>query len=586
MNMCLSPELVGRYAAGSCTADERLRVENHVAACETCRDKVAASGLGEKTVTFAEDEASSSDAPTMNGVDRDQARTQSVPSPGQSGSGASIPTRATDTMFENYDIVEELPRGGQAVVYKAVHKATKTHVAIKVLLPSLLASARARYYFEREADLIAGLDHPNIVKIRDSGIFHGQYYFVMEYIQGLSLEEYVKSRELSFRERIVLFKQVCEAISYAHQQGIIHRDLKSGNILVDVRGAPHVLDFGLAKAVSLSEDDKKNAMPTLVGQLAGTISHMSPEQAAGQPGLIDVRTDVYSLGLILYHLLTGEYPYDVRGSTLEALQNIQRTEPVRPRQIIRKFDSDIEAILLAALAKDRAQRYQSVSDLMGDIENWLEGRVIRVRSISTAYLLRKIIVRHRFTSAVLGLLLLIILSFSYVSFDLYMTAKKAQKESEATALGWAAEARQSLALARQIVFTWFLDKWHENQEGESTLIVGILARGTKEQKAAAFLVNPASLGEKEDAFRRSVSQEDSWFADFVVGEHYLKAGEQAEAVDHYRRSYEAVKSSLQEGKLLGDKWLVKQVEGRLRQFDDPAGADGQSLSILSGEQQR
>ncbi len=238
-------------------------------------------------------------------------------------------------MISGYEVLEEMPRGGQAAVYKAIHTATRTKVAIKVLLPTLLASARARHYFEREAELIASLDHPNIVSIRDSGIIHHQYYFVMQYIEGQPLERYVRRQDLSFREIVILFSKVCTAITYAHQQGVIHRDLKFGNILVDKRGEPHVLDFGLAKAVGLSEESPDRALATMTGQLSGTLSTMSPEQAAGRPDQIDVRTDVYSLGVMLYHMLTGRYPYDVSGSTLEAIQNIQNADPVRPRQIDR-----------------------------------------------------------------------------------------------------------------------------------------------------------------------------------------------------------------------------------------------------------
>ena len=335
--------------------------------------------------------------------------------------GQAIPGTGQIPGFDNYEIIQELPQGGQAIVYKAIHKPTKTHVAIKILLPTLMASTRARFYFEREAELIARLDHPNIVKIRDSGIIHGQYFFVMEFIKGQPLYRYVEAQNLSFRQRIILFNKICDAVTYAHQQGIIHRDLKSGNVLIDERGEPHILDFGLAKAVGLSDTDRKDrdAVPTITGQWAGSLSNMSPEQAAAKPELIDVRTDVYALGMILYHILTGQDAYDVSGTVLDALKNIQTAEPQRPTKIIRKFDSDVEAILLAALAKDKQQRYQSVANLQNDIENWLAGRPISVRSISTLYLMRKVIARHRYVAAVVALLLVIILSFSFISFYLY-----------------------------------------------------------------------------------------------------------------------------------------------------------------------
>lgn len=579
---CLSPGLVSRYVAGNCTADERLKVERHTAVCESCRGEVELRRV-DRTMTFTQQAGASDYVPTVKRYDGDESPTIPMTQATQPESATPIPTRTEDSMFENYKIVEEMPRGGQAVVYKAIHEATKTNVAIKVLLPSLLPSARARYYFEREAELIASLDHPNIVKIRDSGIIHAQYYFVMEYIQGVPLNRHAELQELPFRERILLFKKVCEAVSYAHQQGIIHRDLKSGNILVDERGEPHILDFGLAKAVSLSEETKKGAMPTITGQWGGTLLGMSPEQASGRPELIDVRTDVYSLGVILYHLLMERYPYDVDGSMLEALQNIQTVEPIRPRQLISKFDSDVEAILLTTLAKDRAQRYQSVADLISDIENWLEGRPIRVRSISTWYVLRKIMARHRYASAVVGLVLVIILAFSYVSFDMYRMAKKAQKESEATARQWRAEADLSLALSRQIAFTFFLDAYRENRKTEAGGIVNFLSPGSKERKAAVFLMSAASLARKEEEFRRSLSEELIWFADFVVGEHHLKAGNRKEAAEYYRRSYQAAKELIENSNTKSGEWLMNQVAKRLRQVNTSIDSDEKVHSAEDGD---
>jgi serine/threonine protein kinase len=228
---------------------------------------------------------------------------RSMPEASNFLTGLQEDAAAGKSVFENYKIIDELPRGGQAAVYKATHVPTQTTVAIKVLLPTLLASARARYYFERESRLIARLEHPNIVRIRDSGIIQGQYFFVMEYIQGKGLKQFAQG--LPRRQQVQLFVKICSAVQYAHQQGIIHRDLKFANIIVDTHGEPHILDFGLAKALDLAEEDEKHGMATVTGQWAGSLSNMSPEQAAGKPDLIDMRTDIYALGMILYYLLLG-----------------------------------------------------------------------------------------------------------------------------------------------------------------------------------------------------------------------------------------------------------------------------------------
>lgn len=570
MGACLNQELIERYTAGVCVAEEKHLIETHIAKCQNCRQQIESSM---STRDRADMQNGSGDNKTAHKapvdetiVLQDDLLTRALPPEEIAPPDKPDFAKSLESMIEGYEIVEEMPRGGQAAVYKAIHTATKTNVAIKVLLPTLLASARARYYFEREAELIASLDHPNIVSIRDSGIIHHQYYFVMQYIEGVPLERYVVSEKLSFRDTVKLFNKICTAISYAHQQGVIHRDLKFANILVDKRGEPHILDFGLAKAVGLSEEAPDKAVATMTGQLAGTLSTMSPEQAAGRPDLIDVRTDVYSLGVMLYRMLTGQYPYGVTGSTLEVLQNIQKTEPIRPRHIVRKFDSDVEAIILTALEKDPTRRYQSAAELKGDIENWLDGRPIRVKSISTAYLLRKIIVRHRYTSTVAALLLMIIIGFAYVSFDLYLTANKAQKETEEYAEQLTAETARRVALSRPFVFNFFLQAWRQGHFEQAFFVSEFLSEGTKERKAAGFLLDRRSVAEKQADFRRALADGDSWFAEFIIAENHMQSGEQKEALEAYKRSSDAIGQLAQKGSFGVDRFMVEQVTARLKQL--------------------
>jgi serine/threonine protein kinase len=573
MGACLTQELIDRYTAGGCLAEEKLVIETHIAECENCLRQIESSRSNTNRIgkPGPTDETKS----VVKGhvrktvVLKDDFTTKVIPPEEIPQADKPDFAKSLESMIEGYEIVEEMPRGGQAAVYKAIHTATKTNVAIKVLLPTLLASARARYYFEREAELIASLDHPNIVSIRDSGIIHHQYFFVMQFIEGRPLERYVRSEKLSFRETVILFNKICAAISYAHQQGIIHRDLKFANILVDQRGEPHILDFGLAKAVGLSEQAPDKAVATMTGQLAGTLSTMSPEQAAGRPDLIDVRTDVYSLGIMLYHMLTGQYPYEVTGTTLQVLQNIQDVEPVRPRHINRKFDSDIEAVLLTALEKDPAKRYQSAAELKSDIENWLDGRPIRVKSISTTYLLRKIIARHRYTSTVAALLLLIIIGFAYVSFDLYISTKKAKQETEDYARELTNQIARSRALERRSAFNMFLNAWRQNDISRAGLVFGYISEGSKEKKAARFLADSSPVADRESDFRRSIPDEDSWFAEFIIGESHLKNGSRKEALEAFNHSYEAFKQSSKADKSGADGWILDQLEKRLKDLSSP-----------------
>jgi hypothetical protein len=231
--------------------------------------------------------------------------------------------------------------------------------------------------------------------------------------------------------------------------------------------------------------------------------------------------------------------------------------------LIPKFDADVEAILLAALSKERSQRYQSNADLQNDIENWLHGLPIRVRSISTIYLLRKIITRHRYASGVVGLLIVIILSFLYVSLNLYFTARQAQRKSEVIAKQWSDTAAEYLASSRQLIFSQFMQNWHEGDAEEAIFIANVLAKGSKEKTAAIFLLDPRPLAVKEPGFRQQLSEESAWFADFVIAEYKLKDGERSEAIESYQRSYAAVKEMARDKISDFDTFLSSQLKSRL-----------------------
>jgi serine/threonine protein kinase len=471
------------------------------------------------------------------------------------------PPKRTFPEFEGYQIIEELPRGGQAFVYKAIHKATKAKVALKVLAPGSAASAKARWRFEREVDLISGLKHPYIVSIRDSGIAKGNYYFAMEYFQGLPLDQYVSFQGLSFRETLELFAKICEAITFAHRHGVIHRDLKPSNIIVDKRGDPHILDFGLAKAAGSLSDTV--SMVSMTGEIQGTLVYMSPEQASGQTDLIDTRTDVYSLGVILYQLSTGRFPYDISGTTAQLLRNIECAEPIRPRNILSKFNSEAEALILKCLAKNPSHRYHSAADLHDDVRHWLNGEPLIAKSQSSIYVLYKLVCRHRYGTIVVTLLMIIFLSFFCISCYFYSQARSAQANTQVT-LNNMRELNDKIKDTIQTAFLTYIESWHQDNAIPKIGSLIIAVGPSKEAEGILFLQPLNRWSGDETQFREEFSQNEKWFADLVIGERYWHRKDWTNAIEAYNRSFTQAQHELRD-KITGDGLLKAFIAYRLQQ---------------------
>ena len=314
-----------------------------------------------------------------------------------------------------YTLVREIHRGGQGVIYLAIQQSTKRKVAIKVLHEGPFAGRRDRARFEREVEILASLNHPNVVVVHDSGRAAGQFYFVMDYIRGRTLDA-AGSSDRRVDETLGLFLSICRAVSAAHLHGVIHRDLKPGNIIIDAQGQPHVVDFGLAKvALGDMTDASEPQLMTLTGQFVGSLPWASPEQAAGAPDQVDVRSDVYSLGVILYQMLTGRFPYEVAGNMRDVLDNILRTEPARPSTIRRKIDNEVETIVLKCLSKERDRRYQSAAELAQDVARYLAGEAIQAKRDSGWYVLRTWARRHRAQATALVSIAMLVLAFGIVT---------------------------------------------------------------------------------------------------------------------------------------------------------------------------
>ncbi len=295
-----------------------------------------------------------------------------------------------------YRIVRKISAGSTSVVFEAMQDQPSRSVALKVMMPSW---QRPHLFerFNREVQALGSLNHPYIARVYEANVvdfgFGLQPYVAMEMIEGLPIDAYVLENTLSIRDRLALLACVADGVHEAHLKGIIHRDLKPANILVDKRGDPKILDFGVARMINLDgADSTKN---TRTGQLIGTLSYMSPEQLSGNPNAIDIRSDVFALGVIGYQLLVGSLPYGDENTTFtDIIRRLDQNIPKRIGVIDRRLRGDIECIIDKALRRDKTRRYQSASELAADIRRWLSDEPIAARPASATYNLSRFVKRH------------------------------------------------------------------------------------------------------------------------------------------------------------------------------------------------
>ncbi len=339
---------------------------------------------------------------------------------------ASIPLAPQTTKrFGDYEILETIAKGGMGVVYKARQRKLNRIVALKMILAGQFADQGDIDRFYAEAEAAAHLRHPNIVGIHEVGECEGQHYFSMEYIEGKSLGDLVREHPLAPRAAAKFVMTVSEAMHYAHQEGVLHRDLKPSNVLVDGNDVPLVTDFGLAKRTA------EQSQRTAAGTVLGTPSYMPPEQATGKLDQISARSDVYSIGAILYELITGKPPFGA-ANPWETIKQVISTEPVSPRLLNDSVPADLETICLKCLQKDQARRYQSAQDLADELQRFLTGEPILARPIGVVERTVRWCYRNPWPTAALGVLLLGIVGTS-VGLKVARDAEAKAKASEADA---------------------------------------------------------------------------------------------------------------------------------------------------------
>ena len=447
---CPELEQLEQFVAGILDAKLQENIQAHLSSCSACQAQISQLRDNQRVLEqldCVQPQSAECTIETAQAIGHQvevQAPTSEEPPEVKPGSALSI---------EGYEMVRELHRGGQGVVYEALQRSTKRKVAVKILLAGPYASKSARRRFEREIELVAQLKHPNIISIFDSGSTkEGLPYFAMDYIRGRPLHDFVREKKLSLEEALKLFSTVCEAVQYAHQRGVIHRDLKPSNIIVDAEGHPRVLDFGLAKLLA----GPIETIVTVTQDVIGTLPYMSPEQAGGSPEEVDTRTDVYSLGVILYELLTGHFPYPVVGKMGDILKHIAETPPTPPTQNWTSdsgvssrsqkrlrlgecpIDDDVQTIILKALSKERERRYQSAGEVARDIGHYLKDDPIEARRDSGWYIASKVFRKHRFAITLSGAFVTAVFAVSVWLSILY---------SEAESLRGAADRDRMEALA-------------------------------------------------------------------------------------------------------------------------------------------
>jgi tetratricopeptide (TPR) repeat protein len=360
-----------------------------------------------------------------------------------------------------YQLLQPIGSGGMGEVWLAEQtQPVRRRVALKLIKAGMdTGEVVARFQSERQA--LALMDHPSIAKVFDAGSTpQGRLYFAMEYITGVPITEYCGQHRMSLRQRLELFIQVCEAVQHAHQKAIIHRDLKPSNILVsevDGKPAPHIIDFGVAKAIS--PHLTAGTLFTQTGAILGTPAYMSPEQAGSSGADVDTRTDVYSLGVVLYELLAGVRPLDFHELAFDAiLRRLREQEAPRPSTKLRalggqatiaaQLRGDLDAIALRALEKDRARRYGSPADLAADIERYLNHEAVLAVPPSAAYRVRKFARRYRGALLIIGAFLLVLILAAAVS-----VRQSIRANSEAAVARAVSDFLQNDLLAQASVFT-------------------------------------------------------------------------------------------------------------------------------------
>lgn len=509
MSECPPIEVVDDFVSGRLDDD---RVRCHVERCDTCNP--LAERMRRENVLLRE----------LTRVGYDQPG-------GDKLSGA--------VQVAGYQILAEIQRGGQGAVYRAIQQSTHRTVALKVLLGGPFATPSQRRRFEREIDVVARLRHPNIVTLYDSGIAEGRYYFAMEFVDGERLDHYVAQRRLDVRSTLRLFAKVCAGVNHAHEVGVMHRDLKPGNVFVDQDGEPRVLDFGLARPTDGDGAAATLLVTTQANAFLGTFAYAAPEQVRGERNQVDTRSDVYSLGVILHELLT-QSPAALRdGPAVDARRVVTGRATERPSELRREIDRDVDAIVMRCLEDDPANRYQTAGSLQRDIEHYLSGEPVNARRKDrnyTGYVLMKWVARHKLDVAA-GFGVVVLATASIVSMFAGRNGESASPVSTTNAAA---------------------DEW-STAYAELESVLASAAGGAKD-KDTALVAQMLDRGvARADALQDAIAQARLRVS---LGRGYIAINELAKAESTLRRAWEVVAA-----RPAGDPLAMDALNGMIEVFE-------------------
>lgn len=476
-----------------------------------------------------------------------------------------------------YRIIRLLGEGGMGAVYEAEQDHPRRIVALKVI-HRRLATRELLRRFEREAEILGRLQHPGIAHIYDAGRLADmgdRPYLAMEIVRGLPLSAYAREQSLSTSQRLDLVARICDAVQHAHDQGVIHRDLKPANILIDAAGQPKILDFGVARFIE--HEAQMSTLQTHAGQLIGTVPYMSPEQVAGNVIAIDRQSDVYSIGVILFELLSDRLPYALQEKSLpESARIIQEVEPTSLSSVDTRYRGDIETIVAKALEKDRSRRYATAGDLAADLRRHLAEEPIRARPQTTMYRFRKFARRHRVLVGA-TLVVFVVLIAGIIGVSIFAVGESQQRARAERLLASEMAARQAAEASRAAA-----EREAEKARATVEFIQKTLSYADPERAPGKPITVVEALDRAGDELATLKEQPEVAAAvEYVMGNAYASLGEVDKAKQHLSHALE-LRRSLDDAFGIEDALCaLAMVHIGVAEFDDAARLAGEAVDVYS-----